>query len=125
MPITTRTIAKGIPPRLHQSRSSQKKKGKSNKSSRKRAAPSSDEESESEPEPEPIRKKGAKSRRLEVPEEASEEEEEEVVSEHASEPPELIDDVDNRVATLSSSDEQDVRIYYSSWSSGTTNHILG
>jgi hypothetical protein len=108
MPITTQTIAKGIPPRLHQPKPSHKaKKGKSNtratiKSSCKRVAISdSDEESESEP----IRKKDAKSHHLEVQEES---EEEEVVSEHMSEPPEITD-VDNGVATSPSSDAQDVR----------------
>jgi hypothetical protein len=40
-----------------------------------------------------MRKKGAKSRRLERQDEETEEEE--MVSKHAREPPELIDDVDN------------------------------
>jgi hypothetical protein len=110
MPITTRTIAKGIPPRVHQPKQSHKgKKAKKDtrattKSSRKRVATSESDESESESEP--MRKKGAKSRRLERQDEETEEEE--MVSEHAREPPELIDDVDNG-ATPPSSDEQDVR----------------
>ena len=108
MPITTRTIAKGIPPRLHESRPSHKvKKGKNRtrvttKSSHKRAAPSDSDDNVEEP----IKRKGAKSRHLEVQEESSEEGE--VVSERGSEPPEEIDDVDNGVATSPSSDEQEV-----------------
>jgi len=93
MPLATRTIAKGIPPRPHQPKPSQKvKKGKSKtrsttKSSRKRVATD-----EGESESEPIRKKGTKSRRLEEQEESSEEEV--VVSEHASKPPELVRSLD-------------------------------
>jgi len=110
MPITTRTIAKGIPPRLHQSKPSQNvKKGKCNTSATikrgcKRVSRSNSDEEESEPEL--IRKKVAKSHHLEEQEQS---EEEGMVSEHAIEPPELVDDVDNRTATPPS-DEQDVRM---------------
>jgi hypothetical protein len=98
MPIKTRTVAKGIPPRLHEPKQNNKsKKGKGNKksstmgSNKKRVA-ASDSNKESDDSASKGRKgKGNKRHRLKA-QEGEYNTEEEVVSEHASEPPELIDD---------------------------------
>jgi hypothetical protein len=135
MPITTRTVAKGIPPRLHEPKLTHKlKKGKGNKkpstkgSNKKRAAASDSEEDEEE---EPIpddsvskggKRKGNNKRRRKVQEEESNSSEAEVVSDRASEPPEVI--VDDRVTTPPLSDEQEVGTWYVSRSSDT-HHMLG
>ncbi len=109
MPITTRTVAKGIPPRLHEPKQNHKSKaGKDNKkrstkgSNKKRVAASDSDEESNDSASKGRKGKGNKRRRLRA-QEGEYDSEDEVVSEHASKSPELID-----VTTPTLSDEEEV-----------------
>jgi len=119
MSITTWTVAKGIPPRLHEPKQKHKfKKGKGNKKpstkggNKKWAAASDSKDDEEE---EPIsddsasnsrkRKSNKCCHKIQEPE-GEYDLEKEVVSKHASEPPKVI--VDNCVTIPPSSDKQEV-----------------
>jgi len=64
MPITTRTVAKGIPPRLHEPKPTAKAGTSKPKKSGKRVASESESESESEEEPVKKKTKGKKRQRV-------------------------------------------------------------
>ena len=87
MPITTRTVAKGIPPRLHKPKTLAKAGTSKPKQSKKRVA--SDSELENESEEDPVKKKTKGKKRLHVDSGS----EVEVVNED-SEPEKEVEEVD-------------------------------
>ena len=110
MPITTRTIAKGVPPRVHEPKGKAKakrqaKQAKNTKPSRKRVA--SDSESEVNDEAEPRAKKKQNTTHHQSEESQSESE---LVEDNVEPPEEEVESVDGAAHGSEVPDEQEVSI---------------
>src|SRR6266545_3658530 len=104
MPITTRTIAKGVPPRVHKPKGKAKQQTKQAHTSRKRVASESEgEELEDETEPRAKKKRNTTHRQIE-----ESESEVELIEENAQPPEEEVESVDETRGSEEVPDEQEV-----------------